>query len=304
MRTGWWLTGVMAVAAAATTAAAQPGEMEHAHARPRLVSEVAALEPGKTGSIAVTFEIDPHWHLYWKGQNDSGFAPRIEVTTSPALHVGEPRWPAPRRNILPGNILDHIYENRVTLIIPVEVPADATGAATFRASCEWLVCMESCVPGSADLTLTVPIGGPEAGTPGPEAPLFAAARARTPVPLPATDPPVRVEFRDGVFIITSTAAATRRMAFYPAEDGVKLSDAIADGATDTGALHLHLAEFPMTARLAGVLDLNPPRKGETVAPQGAPTLFWVDLPIAAAGAAPAQSPPHAHAPPAGPESSH
>jgi DsbC/DsbD-like thiol-disulfide interchange protein len=283
MRTAWWWMGATTIAAAVSTAAAQPGDQEREHARARLVAETLAFEPGKTGSIAVTFEMDPHWHLYWKGQNDSGFAPKIEVTASPALSVGEPRWPAPKRNVLPGNILDHIYENRVTLILPVDVPKDAKGEVTFKAQCEWLVCMESCVPGTADLTLTVPVGGPDAGKPGPDAALFAAARERLPQPLPRDNPPISADFRDGVFILK--AGSTRNMAFYPAEDCAKLTDAIADGATDKGVLKLRLAEFPMTARLKGVVDLNPPQKGQKGTPTGKPMLYWVDLPIAAPGGA-------------------
>lgn len=288
MRTGVWRMGAVFVVAAVSTAAAQPGGDEPEHARPKLVSEAQALEPGKTNSIALTFEIDPHWHLYWKGQNDSGFAPKIEVIAPPAVKVGEAQWPAPQRNILPGNILDHIYENRVTLILPVEIPKDARDEVTFEVKCDWLVCMESCIPGTTDLTLTLPVGGPNAGKPTPDAPLFAAARERLPQPLPKEKSPVSVEFRDGVFVLKSSTA--KNMAFYPAEDCAKLSDAIADGATDKGALNLRLAEFPMTARLKGVLDLNPRQKGQKGPPPGKPMLYWVDLPIAAPGGGPTAAP--------------
>jgi DsbC/DsbD-like thiol-disulfide interchange protein len=290
---------VWMAAAAATVvsgALAQP-EDQAEHARPRLVSEFKALEPGKTNSIAVTFDIDPHWHLYWKGRNDSGFAPNFTVTGPPGYTIRQPQWPAPKRNILPGNILDHIYEGRLTLILPVEVPKDASGSATFKASGEWLVCMEACIPGSAELTLTVPIGGPEAGKPGPDAARFAETRERTPKPLPKESSPVSIEFRDGVFIIKSSSV--KNLAFYPAEDCVKLTDAIADGATDKGVLSLHLAEFPMEARLKGVIDLNPPNPKESK--PGTPTIHWVDIPIAApgGGGGPGKAPEGLKAPAAG-----
>jgi thiol:disulfide interchange protein DsbD len=277
--------GAIAAIACVPPAMAQPGTEEQ-HARARLVSEHLALVPGQTNSIAITFELDPHWHLYWKGQNDSGFAPKFEITVAPAMPVGDIQWPAPKRNILPGKILDHIYEDRVTLILPVDVPKEATGSVKFLARGEWLVCMEACVPGTADLTLTIPVGGPDAGKPSPDAPLFAAARERLPKAFPKKNAPVSVEFRDGVFVIKSSAA--KHMAFYPAEDCVTLTDAIKDGATDKGELDLRLAEFPMSARLKGVLDLNPPRKDRK--DPGKPAVYWVDFPIAAPGAGPAPAP--------------
>jgi len=292
MRNGLWWTGVV-VMATASLAAAQPGDEEREHARPRLVSESLALVAGKTNSIAVTFELDPHWHLYWKGQNDTGFAPKLDITTAPAMSVGEVQWPAPRRNVLPGSMLDHIYEGRLTLIVPVEVPKEATGSAAISVHCEWMVCMEACMPGSTDLTLSVPIGGPDAGKPGPDAALFPAAREPAPKPLPKENQAVSIDFRDGVFVIKSST--NKNLAFYPAEDSVKLTDAIADAVTDKGVLNLHLAEFPMTARLKGILDLSPPTPSKAGEPKGQPpvkpTIFWVDIPIAApAGGPPAAAP--------------
>lgn len=167
--------------------AAPPAEIEvmdeGPHARPSLIADVLAYEPGKPFTLGVTFEIDDHWHLYWDGANDSGFAPTIELGLPEGWTIGDWQWPAPvRHETAPGQILDFIYEHRVTLFARVTPPAEARGAARIEAALEWLVCQEACVPGDARLSLNLPQGAAAASK---HAPLFDDARARVPQSLTA-----------------------------------------------------------------------------------------------------------------------
>src|SRR5262245_51700008 len=108
------LVGVIALGAWACGAAAQSAEREPAKAR--LVSEFDALVPGKTAWLGVSFDLDPEWHLYWCGQSDSGAPIHVEFTLPAGYKGGDLVWPAPKRHLSPGDLLDHVYEKRVTLL--------------------------------------------------------------------------------------------------------------------------------------------------------------------------------------------
>ncbi len=270
--TAWFfgLAAIVVAGAAAPAATAQPGE---GHATARLVAEFAALVPGQTNYLGVAFEIDPEWHTYWNGNNDTGFPITIELGAPEGYEIGAIQWPAPKRYIAPGDLLDHIYEGKVTLIIPVEVPIGAKGEATFTGSANWLVCKEACLPGDASLKLTVPVGGERAGKPSGEAPLFAKARERIPVPLPDENPPVSYILTGDAYVFEGKGA--RYMAFYPAEDCVKLENPLRDGESDKGTLKLELADFSPGPRLKGVLEVRKDPKGKG----GEGRFFMIDLPI-------------------------
>jgi DsbC/DsbD-like thiol-disulfide interchange protein len=258
---GMWslLAGVVM---AAPLAAAQPGDEEHAKAR--LVSEYAALVPGQTNYLGLTFQIDPEWHLYWKGRNDTGFPIQVDLKVPEGYKVGEIQWPAPERHVSPGDILDHIYEGQVTLIIPVEVPLSAKGEATFAGSAEWLVCREACIPGDARLSLKVPLAGEKAGKPSADAKLFETARERLPKPV-TDEAPLTARLDGDTYEIT--AKGFKHIAFYPADDCVKFENPIRDAESDKGVLRLKLADLSPGPRVKGVIEVkqNPKAKGQVYA---------------------------------------
>lgn len=135
----------------------------------RLISERVRLVPGQEAWLGVTFEIRPKWHLYWNGLNETGGPPEVALTLPAGFTAGKIVWPAPMRHVLGGDILDHIYEKRVTLLIPVRVPASAEPGSTarFQAALTWMVCEEVCVLGETSVSLGLPVGEPGAGDPPP-----------------------------------------------------------------------------------------------------------------------------------------
>ena len=47
------------------------------------------------------------------------------MTLPAGYKAGEMLWPAPARHVSNGGLLDHVYEGRAMILLPVEVPADA-----------------------------------------------------------------------------------------------------------------------------------------------------------------------------------
>jgi len=252
---------------------AQPDSGEH-HARPRLVAESSACQPGGTVVLGVSFDIDPGWHLYWNGRNDSGFPVSINLTLPEGYTADETLWPAPARNLMPGDLLDHVYEKRVTLLIPVQVPAGAApgSVAEMSAHLEWMECSTRCLLADGEVSLGLPIG---VGTPSADAALFSEARARMPVPLPEHPKDATLSWEGNDLQIASPGA--EYLGFYPAKDGVALADPADDGESKSGRLNLRF-EWPDAEASAKPAAPNRVRGVLEVRRAGASPVFYaVDL---------------------------
>jgi len=174
-------------------AAVQSFKSSQQHAMVRLVAERTAAVPGQAVSIGVQFEIDPHWHIYWRNPGDSGGPPVIEWQLPDGFQAGELQWPAPKR-IEVSTLINYGYESDVLLPLTLHVPATAKPGSevTLAGHVKYLICSDLCVPGSADVKLTLPIAASaastsaSAGAPSPAADLFTQARAQVPQPAPRT----------------------------------------------------------------------------------------------------------------------
>jgi DsbC/DsbD-like thiol-disulfide interchange protein len=150
------------------------------HATVTLLSEQPQATPGQTLWLGLRFELIPHWHVYWRNPGASGTAPVIRWTLPEAWTAGDLHWPVPQR-IRVGPLTNYGYEEAVTLLAPVRVPAGPlpAGPLTLTADAEWLVCRVECIPESGRLTLELPHPGSLTGDPATQR-LFAAARAQWP----------------------------------------------------------------------------------------------------------------------------
>jgi DsbC/DsbD-like thiol-disulfide interchange protein len=233
-------------------------------ARPRLICEFAALVPGATTMLGISFDIDEHWHLYWNGYNDAGMAPKATWTMPKGFAVGQLQWPAPTRQLMGQEILNHIYEKRVTLLVPITVPesAEAGSRVEIAADLRWLVCEEACIVEEGRVAITLPVLG-SAESPHPGAPehvrLIQEARERLPKPMPI-DGSLSLTWAKGVCTITSEAAAS--LAFFPGPECSALIDTIASTQAKGPILTLKPEEIDSATRLEGVIQLTPKGGGK------------------------------------------
>jgi DsbC/DsbD-like thiol-disulfide interchange protein len=246
-------------------AAEPPSKDEHpakkdeskARAKAALICEQTTLTPGSTVTIAITWELQPKWHMYWPGRNDTGEAPSIELELPKGFKADALRWPAPERHV-EGEMLSHVYFNRLTVLAPLHVPAGAEpgSSVTLKAKLAWMICEETCVPEQSTVKLKIPIAssGEPAGR-SPEAKLIEAARKRVPRDLEKDSKDVRISWPDKTVRIEVLGAS--HLAFYPDEDCLPLSHPIADGDIDGSIMLLRLddAEKGRPA-LAGVLEIR------------------------------------------------
>lgn len=150
------ITGLLAAFLAVTAGAARSTTQDGGHPLVTASISTAADRWDAPCTVAVRFTIAPHWHLYWSNPGDAGLAPAIRWTLPEGFRAEQPRFPTPEKIVADG-LISYGYHGELvllTMLIPPAgyVPEDRD---TIRADIDWLVCRESCLPGSAIVRLAV-----------------------------------------------------------------------------------------------------------------------------------------------------
>ena len=126
-------------------------------------------------------------------------------------------------------------------MVPVSVPADATGTAEIAIEADWLVCREACIPGFGTAEFVLPVRGE--ASPSSAAEIFRVARSG----LPAQGLPSGVTASRNGALLTINADDGSKLAFYPHAEGVAPTAVLAQCASDSGGLAVDLvdAETPV-----------------------------------------------------------
>ena len=156
------------------------------HATVTLLSEHPQASPGQTLWLGLRFDLIPHWHVYWRNPGASGAAPVIRWTLPEGWIAGDIHWPTPKR-IPAGPLINYGYEETVTLLIPVQIPAGSlpNNPLIVTADADWLVCRIECVPETGRFTLELHPANVQAAADPETQRLFNAARAQWPTAITA-----------------------------------------------------------------------------------------------------------------------
>ena len=129
------------------------------HVEVELVAERTAWLPGAANEIALRVKPEDGWHTYWRNPGDSGLPTKLEWSLPPAWSAGGIQWPYPSTEAL-GELVNYGYGRETLHLVTLRVPEVQSGpTATVRAKAKWLVCKDICIPGEADLSLELPVGG-------------------------------------------------------------------------------------------------------------------------------------------------
>lgn len=111
--------------------------------------------PGETAWFALRFTPSTdEWHGYWSNPGDAGKGMRLVLPVPEGWSVGDPLYPVPER-LLIGSLMNHVYKDNYTVLIPVNVGAGASASDTqgLTAYVEYLACTDRiCVPQDAIVT--------------------------------------------------------------------------------------------------------------------------------------------------------
>jgi thiol:disulfide interchange protein DsbD len=168
-------------------------------------------------------------------------------------------------------VIDYGYQDSVLLPVVVQPPGTlpAPGSTvTFSAEVSWIVCKDLCLPGKADLTLSLPVRTAP-GSASASHGLFEEAKARLPKPLPV-DWTVTATSDPAAFVLTIHGAGLGQASFFPLE-----ADQLDNAGPQTrtafpGGVRLTVRKSDQLSRtpdhLDGVLDLGSGRTYAVSAP--------------------------------------
>ena len=150
-----------------------------------LVAETQSVAPASTLWVDLHLAIKPGWHIYWRNPGDSGLPTTIDWQLPAGFSAGAISWPVPERFVQSG-IGNYGYAGATDLLVPITVAKEVAigGTAVLAADASWLVCAEICIPGGAELSLSLPVVAAPAAPDPNAAAFFAEARRRLPVAAP------------------------------------------------------------------------------------------------------------------------
>lgn len=280
MATWQAVAGILAVLISASPAVAQksvegPQPQQGPHTIVTLISNRQSLVPGSHVWVGVWFEMEKGWHVYWQNPGDSGEPPKIQWQMPAGFHAGAMEWPAPERLTAPS-IVDYGYENQVLLFAPLNVPANLRdgGSVTVGAKVNWLVCREMCIPGKAQLSLTLPVNSKVKGWKGTASSADVAdlmnARAEVPKPQPAAWKVYATDEKDDFVLTVETGKQESAATFFPLDAEQINNDAPQTATPFSRGVRLKLQKsdglLKPIAELRGVLELGPGHAYQITAP--------------------------------------
>jgi DsbC/DsbD-like thiol-disulfide interchange protein len=231
------------------------------HGTLELIAEKDWITAGHPFNVALRFELETGWHVYWVNPGDSGEPPRVTWDLPAGIKAGAIEWPAPRRLGTP-TIVDYGYEDGVTLIVPMRADANLSSQnpVQIAANVKVLVCREMCLPGKAQVSLTLPVKlqPPPAGAQSTQ--FFAEARKAWPRPALASWKFSIAQTNDSFVLTANLGRKITDAIFFPLAES-QISNAAPQTLVPTATgftLTLRKSEqlLKPIARLKGVLVLS------------------------------------------------
>lgn len=186
------------------------------HGAIELIAENPWIAAGRTIHLGLRFQLERGWHIYWVNPGDSGEPPRVKWQLPAGFSAGQIEWPAPRR-LGKSTVVDYGYEDAVTLIVPMHAEGNVARQKTAQlvAQVAVLVCREMCIPGKAQLSLTLPVKSEPPSTDAHTEDLFAASRKELPRPAPQNWRFSVIDAKDSFLLTAKLDRQISQATFYP-----------------------------------------------------------------------------------------
>ena len=123
-----------------------------------LLADVASFQPGDPLRLAVKFELNPEWHIYWSYPGNFGLPTNLELKVPDGVEATEWYFPVPEKFKQIKGATGYGYSKEVVFLADVFVPEKFTKALSLEVEVKWLGCGNGqCVPGKKKLELTIPV---------------------------------------------------------------------------------------------------------------------------------------------------
>ena len=248
------------------------------HGTLELIAEDQWAAPGHDFSLGLRFQLEKGWHIYWINPGDSGEPPRVNWHLPAGLTVGAMQWPTPQR-LGTSSIVDFGYEDTVTLIAPIHMEANLAARQPVQLGIEAkvLVCREICIPGKAQLSLTLLVKSQPPAADARTRDLFTAARKSLPRPVPKAWRFRVGDANDSLVLIANLGHPITQAVFFP------IAESQIDNAASQKILPA-MAGFRLTLRKSAQLRA-PIERLKGVLVLAGDRSYVIDVPVGKVGAA-------------------
>jgi len=149
------------------------------HVSVELISEVSTIAPGEPFWVALTLVHEEHWHTYWINDGDSGLPTKIDWQLPDGFTAGPIVWPYPGKIIM-DPLVSYGFEGKTYLLIQITPPEKLPESSVdLNAKISWLMCKEVCIPGKANVSISLSTGTEPIVDPK-QTEVFSAARLNLP----------------------------------------------------------------------------------------------------------------------------
>ncbi len=246
------------------TVMAQSAAVRDKNVEARLISSHGTIKAGEPFTIGLQFNIDPTWHTYWINPGETGIPTSLKLALPAGFTAGELQFPVPKKFITDYGFdvreAGYGYETSVVHTMTITPPSDLKPgeSITLTGQSAFLMCdPHTCIPGKADLSITLQTG--TASVTAPEKGVIDFFTNKLPKTVEA---PLAVSLEgENVVLKTTVPAGTlpvgAKLHFYPLQNLVL--DAFADATvtvagdaiTISGTKHESLTAAP--AEFAGLV---------------------------------------------------
>src|SRR5579883_3442099 len=150
--------GVTPLSTSAIPVAQAAGEADPVYVHASLIADCKAVVPGKKFRLGVQLKQEPGWHTYYKESGEAGMPTKINWQLPEGFKAGELLWGMPHK-LVDSGITTYGYNDGTLIASEIEVPATLKPGQklTFKAKVKWLSCKDACIPGGAELELSLPV---------------------------------------------------------------------------------------------------------------------------------------------------
>lgn len=127
------------------------------YSKVEVVSDVSEYKAGEPFKIAVKFNIDKDWHIYWRYPGEFGIPTKFSVEATDGVDVGEFKFPAPETFKQLDNKLGYGYSNEVVFLADVTPSKNLLSDIDIKLKIKLLYCSKTqCLPNKKELLISLP----------------------------------------------------------------------------------------------------------------------------------------------------
>ena len=191
-----------------------------------LIAEEQSIQPGRAFWVGVELKMEDGWDTYWMNPGDSGFPTQVNWQLPEGFTAGPLEWPYPE-TFINESLVAFGYTDTVLLLSKISPPKNLTTGqpVILKADVNWLACKNSCVPGNAHLSLSLPVSHALPKANEQSAPLFAQARQTLPQQLEAEEGNLTVQTKSDEIVMNfkpkpGSFGEIEQIQFIPQEDKI------------------------------------------------------------------------------------